>query len=176
MIAVPATVVGEIAFDPPLPERKRRALASVRYGDAAKLFLPLAEAAAPSATLSVPNRFWAYTQWAPDRSPLPVLAAFAGTRAGVERLEPNAVRELRPELAFAAAEPVLSTWHDDPWTRAAYSARSVESPLDDAGVAKPVGRLAFAGEHTAGDWHALMEGALRSGLRAAEDVLRCLRA
>src|SRR5439155_20854682 len=90
VIAVPATVVGEIAFDPPLPERKRRALASVRYGDAAKLFLPLAEAAAPSATLSVPNRFWAYTQWAPDRSPLPVLAAFAGTRAGVERLEPNA--------------------------------------------------------------------------------------
>ena len=176
VIAVPATVVGEIAFDPPLPERKRRALASVRYGDAAKLFLPLAEPAAPSATLSVPNRFWAYTQWAPDRSPLPVLAAFAGTRAGVERLEPNAVRELRPELAFAAAEPVLSTWHDDPWTRAAYSARSVESPLDDAGVAEPVGRLAFAGEHTAGEWHALMEGALRSGLRAAEDVLRSLRA
>jgi monoamine oxidase len=32
--------------------------------------------------------------------------------------------------------------------------------------------LAFAGEHTAGEWHGLMEGALRSGIRAAQDVLQ----
>jgi monoamine oxidase len=30
----------------------------------------------------------------------------------------------------------------------------------------------FAGEHTAGEWSALMEGALRSGERAAAEVLR----
>jgi monoamine oxidase len=168
VLAVPATI--EIAFDPPLPEWKQRALAGVRYGDAAKLFLPLAEPAEPSATLSVPGRFWAYTQRAPDGSPLPVVAAFAGTRAALDRLTPTAVQALRPDLAIAGA-PVYSTWHDDPWTRAAYSARSLESPLDDAALAKPVGPIAFAGEHTAGEWHALMEGALRSGLRAAEDVL-----
>jgi monoamine oxidase len=28
----------------------------------------------------------------------------------------------------------------------------------------------IAGEHTAGDWSGLMEGALRSGLRTAEEV------
>jgi monoamine oxidase len=168
VVAVPATI--EIEFDPPLPEWKQRALAGVRYGDAAKLFLPLAEPAEPSATLSVPDRFWAYTQLAADGSPLPVVAAFAGTRAALDRLTPAAVRALRPDLAIAG-EPVLSTWHDDPWTRAAYSARSLDSPLDDAALAKPVGPVAFAGEHTAGEWHALMEGALRSGLRAAEDVL-----
>jgi len=173
VIAVPATV--EIAFEPPLPEWKQRAIGSVRYGDAAKLFLPLAEPAEPSAVLSVPNRFWAYTQRAPDGSPLPVLAAFAGTRAGVDRLTPSAVRSLRPDLVFAAAEPVLSTWHDDPWVRGAYSARSIESPLDDRALAEPVGPLAFAGEHTAGEWHALMEGALRSGLRAAQQVQAQLR-
>jgi monoamine oxidase len=173
VIAVPATV--EVAFEPPLPEWKQRAITSVRYGDAAKLFLPLAEPAEPSAVLSVPNRFWAYTQRAPDGSPLPVLAAFAGTRAGVDRLTPSAVRNLRPDLAFAAAEPVLSTWHDDPWVRGGYSARSIESPLDDRALAEPVGPLAFAGEHTAGEWHALMEGALRSGLRAAQQVQARLR-
>jgi len=173
VIAVPATV--EIAFEPPLPEWKQRAIGSVRYGDAAKLFLPLAEPAEPSAVLSVPGRFWAYTQRAPDGSPLPVLAAFAGTRAGVDRLTPSAVRSLRPDLVFAAAEPVLSTWQDDPWVRGAYSARSIESPLDDRALAEPVGPLAFAGEHTAGEWHALMEGALRSGLRAAQQVQAQLR-
>jgi monoamine oxidase len=168
VVAVPATI--EIAFDPPLPDWKQRALAGVRYGHAAKLFLPLAEPAEPSATLSVADRFWAYTQRAPDGTPLPVVAAFAGTRAAVERLTRDAVTSLRPDLAIAG-EAVLSTWHDDPWTRAAYSARSLESPLDDEALAKPVGPIAFAGEHTAGAWHALMEGALRSGLRAAEDVL-----
>ena len=40
-IAVPASVIDLIVFDPPLPERKARALAGVRYGSAAKLFLPL---------------------------------------------------------------------------------------------------------------------------------------
>jgi monoamine oxidase len=172
VIAVPASVMNAIAFDPPLPERNQRALDGVRYGDAAKLFLRLSKPARPSATLAVPHRFWAYTQLAPDGSPLPVLAAFAGTRAGVDALTAQALRELRPDLTFSDDEPVLSTWHDDPWVRAGYSARSVASPLQDEALAEPVGPLAFAGEHTAGEWHALMEGALRSGLRAADDVAR----
>jgi monoamine oxidase len=170
VIAVPASVMDAIDFDPPLPERMQRAVDGVRYGHAAKLFLRLAAPAEPSATLAVRDRFWAYTQLAPDGSPLPVLAAFAGTQGGVDALTAQAVRELRPDLMFGDDEPVLSTWHDDPWVRAAYSARSVASPLEDAALAEPVGPLAFAGEHTAGEWHALMEGALRSGLRAADDV------
>ena len=164
VIAVPAYV--ELVFDPPLPERKRRALAAVRYGHAAKLFLPLAEPAEPSAVLSVPGRFWAYTQRGPDGSALPVLSAFAGSPLGVESLTPEAVRELRPDLTFADAEPVRSEWPEG-----AYSVRLLESPLDDEALAEPVGPLAFAGEHTAGEWHALMEGALRSGERAARDLI-----
>jgi monoamine oxidase len=69
---------------------------------------------------------------------------------------------------------VLWTWHDDPWVRGAYSACSIASPLEAEALAEPVGPLAFAGEHTAGEWHALMEGALRSGVRAADDLARYL--
>ena len=36
---------------------------------------------------------------------------------------------------------------------------------------RAAGRVHFAGEHTAGDWAGLMEGALRSGERAAREVL-----
>jgi len=43
-------------------------------------------------------------------------------------------------------------------------------PPEDEALARPVGPNMFAGEHTAGAWHALMEGALRSGLRAASEV------
>ena len=43
-------------------------------------------------------------------------------------------------------------------------------PIGDA-----IGRLAFAGEHTAPrDWTATIEGAIRSGQRAAEDILNTL--
>ena len=66
---------------------------------------------------------------------------------------------------------MLSSWHDDPWARGSYSARSLTSPLRDDDLMKPIGPLVFAGEHTAGEWHGLMEGALRSGMRAAEQVL-----
>ena len=82
-----------------------------------------------------------------------------------------AVAALRPELDLDLAAPLLSTWQGDAWTQGAYSARSRSSPLDSAELARSVGPLAFAGEHTAGDWHGLMEGALKSGLRAATDVL-----
>jgi Flavin containing amine oxidoreductase len=42
---------------------------------------------------------------------------------------------------------------------------------DDDLVAAPLGRVHFADEHTAGAWAGLMEGALRSGERAASEVL-----
>ena len=50
------------------------------------------------------------------------------------------------------------------------SAHSFASRLDEAALCRPVGPIHFAGEHTAGEWHALMEGALRSGLRAADEI------
>jgi monoamine oxidase len=43
--------------------------------------------------------------------------------------------------------------------------------MDDVALAAPVGPIHFAGEHTAGEWHALMEGAVRTGERAAAEIL-----
>jgi monoamine oxidase len=43
--------------------------------------------------------------------------------------------------------------------------------LDQSALAAAVGPVHFAGEHTAGDQHGLMEGALSSGLRAADEIL-----
>jgi monoamine oxidase len=129
--------------------------------------------------LSVPLRFWTWTQHG-----IAAASSFAGTPSALERLEVDrgpdtwteAVRRLRPDLDYADGPPLLSTWHDDPWARGAYSALSLTSPLDEEALARPVGPVAFAGEHTAGRWHALMEGAMRSGLRAATEVEALLSA
>ncbi len=181
VVAAPATAVARIRFEPPLPETKARALAGVRYGQAAKLHVPLRAPANPSAVLAVPDRFWSYTQLGSDGRPARFAGAFAGTPAALERLRVDegpaawlaAVAALRPELDLVLDDDaaMLTTWHHDPWSDGAYSARSRSSPLDVAGLARPVGPLAFAGEHTAGDWHGLMEGAVRSGVRAAVDIL-----
>jgi monoamine oxidase len=180
VVAIPASASAALRHDPPLPETKALALSRVRYGQAAKLHVRLLTAAAPSAVLAVPSRYWSYTQLGPDGKPAPFLASLAGTPGALERLRLwagsatwlEAVSALRPDLQLDPTEPMLTTWHDDPWAQGAYSAPSHSSPLDTAELARPVGPLAFAGEHTAGDRHALMEGALRSGLRAAEDILR----
>ena len=176
VIAVPASVLGATRFDPPLPADK----AAVRYGQVAKLFVALNASAAPSETLSVPERYWCYTQLGPDGDPAPFVAAFAGTARALEALEVQrgpgrwveSLRRLRPDLDLDPDSAVVSTWDDDPWVRAAYSARSATSPLDTDALRRSVGPLFFAGEHTAGAWHGLMEGALRSGARVAQELVQ----
>jgi len=179
VIAVPASVLGSISFDPPLPPGK----AAVRYGQAAKLFVALRTPARPSQVLSVDERFWCYTQLGRDGEPVPFVGAFAGSPGALEALSVGAGPErwlealaaLRPDLDLDAQTVLLSTWTGDPWARGAYSAASAAVPLDRDVLAGPVGPLFFAGEHTAGGWHGLMEGALRSGARAAGEVLQAVR-
>jgi monoamine oxidase len=176
VIAVPASVLGAIEFDPGLPPEK----SAVRYGHAAKLFAALRTPAPPSQVMSVRDRFWCYTQLGPDGEPLPFVGAFAGSPGALETLEVasgagrwlEALAALRPDLELDLDRVLLSTWADDPWVRGAYSATSATVPLDREALSGPVGPLAFAGEHTAGGWHGLMEGALRSGIRAAQQVLQ----
>ena len=61
----------------------------------------------------------------------------------------------------------LTVWDGDSWPGGAYSVlRNDEQGPRDAGSA----RVVFAGEHPAAEWSGTMEGALRSGRRAAEDV------
>jgi monoamine oxidase len=107
---------------------------------------------------------------------MPVVSCFAGSGDALQELDLRsgpgrwieALRELRPDLALIPDDAVLSTWDDDPWARGAYS---ISSSADAAAaLAEPVGPLRFAGEHTAGPFAALMEGAVRSGRRAAEQV------
>ncbi len=133
----------------------------------------MSEPVPPSATLAVPERFWAWTATGEGDRPQPVVSAFAGSAPALERLElesgPGAWLEqlarLRPDLPLEPAGAVLSTWDDDPLARGAYTVAigAAEAAL----LRRPHGRLAFAGEYLGGEMAGLMEGALRSGARAA---------
>jgi monoamine oxidase len=176
-IAVPARVLDRIEFDPPLPGEIAAALRAVRYGQAAKLFVPLSSPAPPSAVMSVPERYWTWTATGDGSQVQPVVSAFAGSRDALAGLEVEkgsarwleSVAALRPDLDLDPDGAILSSWSDDPWAGAAYS--TSPSPALANLFARPVGRLAFAGEHLGGEMAALMEGAIRSGRRAAEALL-----
>ena len=173
VLAVPASVIGRIVVDPPLPEPLRAAYASVEYGHAAKLFVPLSRKTVPSAVLSVPERYWSWTATG-SGGVQPVVNAFAGSSPALARLRvadgPTAwlesLERLRPDLALSPKGAVLTTWDDDPWVRAAYSCAA-------PGVSAwaPSGPFHACGEHTHESSRALMDGALASGLRVAQEVL-----
>ena len=181
VLALPASVTGRVRFEPPLPAWKTEALGRIVYGHAAKLFVPLRRVPPPSAVLSVPDHFWTWTARGDQAGPVqPLVSAFAGSAPALARLGVAAgpatwlgrVRALRPDLDLDQAAVVLSTWDDDPWVGAAYSTRGLAfDPGDAEPLARPVGPLHFAGEHTAGPWAGLMEGALRSGARVAAELL-----
>jgi monoamine oxidase len=177
VVAVPASVLSRIRFEPPLPEHLADAVAAIRYGEAAKLFVPLRRSAKPSAVMSVPERYWTWTATGDGDDPQPVVSAFAGSPAALARLEVPAgperwlasIERLRDDLELDPEGALLSTWSNDPWVGAAYST----SPPAELGASfeRPVGPLAFAGEHAGGEFSALMEGAIRSGRRSAAALL-----
>jgi monoamine oxidase len=181
VVAVPASVLGGIRFDPALPGELAEALGGIRMGQAAKLFVPLRGAPPPSAVMSVPERYWCWTATGPEATAQPVVSCFAGSSRALERLDLlsgpqrwlDSLAALRPDLELDPARAVLSTWADDPWVRGAYS---TSPAIALASVSEqPVGPLAFAGEHLGGEFAALMEGAIRSGRQAARSLLAAVR-
>jgi len=180
VVAIPTVPLAEIEFDPPLEGATAEALRAVTYGQNSKLFVRLSSLAPPSAIMSVAGHFWTYTQLGADGEPAPFVTGYTGTMSAIDALGGSdgverwtaALVALRQDLDLEPESAMLSSWNDDPWVRGSYSARTLSSPLRDNDLVKPIGPLFFAGEHTAGEWHGLMEGALRSGQRAAEQVLR----
>ena len=168
VVAVPCSLVGEIAFEPPLPARLAAELGSIPMSTAAKLAVELTQPVPPRAVMSVPRRFWAWTTPA-DR----VLGSWAGAAPVAAELSEGStwlecLDELWPGLPLRDAPALMTVWDADSWSRGAYSVlRNSEERPRNAGLPGVV----FAGEHTAAEGSGTMEGALRSGRRAAADVL-----
>jgi monoamine oxidase len=181
ILTVPLAVGRELSFAPPLPAWKLQAWERSGTGHAAKLHIPLlASTTAATAVQSVPERFWTWTAADGTGQVQPVLNAFAGSGSALDSLRVEAgprrwatrTAALRPDLSLDLERALVTTWSDEPWSRGAYSALTVDvSEGDDVLMATPVGALHFAGEHTAGEWAGLMEGALRSGERAAAEIV-----
>jgi monoamine oxidase len=185
VVAAPLPPLREVEFTPALPAAIAGAIEELGYGTGAKTPLQFA------------SRFWseddeAGDTYAPDSIVFDtwdetviedgdpgILMVYSVGDAGAElgRLGPRPriarveaeIREIYPN----ADEIVGSTtacWQNEPYNGGTYSAFGVGQvtrfwkPLR-----RPAGRVYFAGEHTA-DYTYYMEGAARSGVRAAKQI------
>ena len=184
VIALPAPLAASLRFEPALDPGVRRALDELPMGVASKLAVATAEAPPLRALQEVTVPFWCWTA-GDRRGPRRVVTAFAGSAQAQTTLQ-VATGDPGPWLERVTGlfgdvklegEPVLATWEDDPFARGCYAcfdeAAWERRPLFE----RPAhGRVAFAGEHTAGLASGTMDGAVQSGNRAAAWVRDLLRA
>ena len=181
VVAVPVRLVAELAFDPPLEADQRAAFEGLPMGVASKLAVPLEGGPERCAIQCADLPFWF---WVADGAggTRRVVTSFAGsqipqgpleTATGDPRAWIRRIRELAPELR-PSGTAVMKVWAEDPLARGAYSAWDGTSLGRRHQFERMHGSVAFAGEHTAGEHSGTMEGALRSGRRAAGQVLERL--
>ena len=185
ILAVPVTTLRTIEITPDLPLEQAKVFERLRYGRVTK------------SLLQFDRRFWkrkgrspAYGTDAPtgaiwdaneeQRGSAGILTLMAGGQAsedtqkilaqeGVQGLV-HALNWLKPDEA-ALLHSHHVTWEHDSWAQGGYAYFDPSfDPVWRPWLARPHGRLLFAGEHTSIKWQGYMNGAVESGLRAAAEV------
>ncbi|HEY2029921.1 MAG TPA: FAD-dependent oxidoreductase [Myxococcales bacterium] len=178
LVTVPLGVLqaGSIRF-PQLPSWKREAIRKLAMGPVVKIALLFDEPHWPrnlgflhARGQAVPI-FWKLHARA--------LMGWAAGRAALKLKDPakEAVRSLAAALGrkLKPRDVVVFDWQQDDLSRGAYSWVPVGALSQQKALAKPVGRIHFAGEATEFNGHcATVHGALMTGRRAAREILTAL--
>lgn len=194
IVTVPLAVLrsGSIAFTPELPRARRMAMASLGVGRFEKVAMsfdgPLRAdlEPAPIVVMDDHERGWPLMldlqQWS---SPPALVALTVGDHARrVARLSAEErigeVVQLAHEAAGRSIRPidaVTTDWANDPFSRGSYTFvprglglwNTIRALRE---LARPVGRVLFAGESTAGELVSVVDGAYASGIREAKRLLQ----
>ena len=183
VLAVPPVPLRSIAFEPGLPARQRQAIRQVRMGPATRLLLqfsrPFWRRRGLKSLYGSNQPIGAVWDGNEERRGAGILTCLAGG---------DASRELQALLATGGPHAVVRrlewlgtpstllharaiVWENDQWSGGGYT---VYGPGDDPALrewlARPAGRIAFAGEHTSVRWQGYMSGAIESGQRAAVEI------
>ena len=189
-VCVPPPLASRIAFTPALPDRRARLLASLPMGASVKFHALYQRPFWRARGLS--GQAWTATGTVSltyDNSPRDgtgrgILVGLAVAdearrlgaldRAGQEREILASLERLFGPDAAAPDALVIQDWGAEEWTGGCYAAHFPAGVWTSYGSAfrAPCGRIHWAGTETSSEWHGYMEGALRSGNRAAEEILQ----
>jgi monoamine oxidase len=180
IVAVPAPIAARLRYEPGLPPELAVALRELPMGVASKLAVATKGTPSRRVRQSIELPMWCWVADGKGGTPRRCVASFAGSEVAQEVLDTASgraahwlelLREMNPDLELVG-EPLMYSWAGDPYTLGAYSAWDDASLDREPLLREPLERLVLAGEHTAGRGHAGgMDGAVRSGIRAARQVL-----
>jgi len=186
IVAAPASCGRRLKFQPALPIESQRALNEVGYGRVMKTLVqtrrrfwenvdPPLESV--STDTEVGNIYHSSQNLKSHRGVLTFYSG--GSCADAMTKYAIAERVMRAQKACAEVWPGAQHlceggfnhyWNAEQWTRGSYAffAPGQMTTMREW-LAKPVGRIHFAGEHTA-VWQGYMNGAVESGFRAAKEI------
>ncbi len=188
IVAMPPLLAGRIVYEPALPAVRDGLTQRMAQGSVVKCMAiypePFwrAEGLSGQATSADGPVSVTYDNSPPGGSPgvmLAFLEAGAARRAAdLPQVERRALVLACLERFFGprAADPdryVDKAWAADPWSRGCYGGFMGPGAWRENGIAlrEPVGPIHWAGAETATIWNGYMEGAIRSGERAAAAAL-----
>ncbi len=185
VFALPASLLRRVPIVPALPTAQHQAIAALPYGRATKTLLQFDRrfwrAQGKPRAFGSPMPFGALWEGNEEQAAKPgILSLLAGGGAstatqsivaseGIERFaEGFSWLGSGPATLLASRQIV---WESDPHARGGYAYFSPAfDPLLREWLARPAGRLFFAGEHTSIRWQGYMNGAVETGRRAALEV------
>jgi monoamine oxidase len=191
IVAIPPTLAGRIAYDPPLPARRDQLTQRMPQGTVIKTMAIYErpfwreEGLSGQATSDVGPARVVFDNSPPDGSP-GVLLGFLegrlarqwGARPAAERREAILAGHARlfGERAARPERFIERVWAEEEWTRGCYGCLMTPGGWTEYGRAlrAPIGPLHWAGAETATVWNGYMDGAVQSGERAAAEVLSAL--
>jgi monoamine oxidase len=191
IVAIPPTLAGRIAYDPPLPAIRDGLTQRMAMGSVVKCMAIYErpfwrERGLSGAITSVTGPVSVgFDNSPPDGSPGVLMGFLEGgaARSHADLSQDERRRAVADSFARMfgpeAAEPigyVDRSWRSEEWSRGCYGGFMPPGAWIDHGSAlrDPIGPLHWAGTETATVWNGYMDGAVTSGERAASEVLAAL--
>lgn len=188
IITTPFPVLRHVEVLKPFSRAKQRAIRQLHYDAAAKIFFQCRRRFwetddgiyGDGTVTDLPIRNLYYTDWGKETGRGVLLASYTwsedaqrwGSLTPRDRIEQalENVAVIHPQITAEFEVGTSYMWHDDEFASGAFALfdPGQQTLLHDAIVA-PEGRFHFAGEH-ASLYHAWIQGAIESGLRAAIEV------
>ena len=189
VVAIPFSVLRHLEVTPPFSRPKQKAVRELNYNASTKILfqtrrrfweqtdgivggttatdLPIRRICYPSYSDPEEERgtlLASYT-WGQDASRWGAMSDQDRVREALED-----VSKIHPEILDEFEVGTSHSWYNDPFAAGAFALFEPEQETRlQADIVRPEGRIHFAGEHCS-LWHAWIQGALESGIRAAREI------
>ncbi|MFZ0014937.1 MAG: FAD-dependent oxidoreductase, partial [Acidimicrobiia bacterium] len=188
VVAIPPTLAGRISYEPALPTLRDSLTQQMPAGSVIKVNVGYEtpfwrEEGLSGSVVALDEPFGIVFDNSPPDAACGVLVAFAEADHSrrLRAQTPDAQRSLAVDTLTKyfgprASDPfdiLFQDWSAEPWTRGCYGAHLGAGVWTRYGpaLAEPVERIHWAGTETATTWNGYMDGAVRSGRRAAGEIL-----